>query len=98
MRAVVVGAGPVGMFCGIALARQGHEVVLVDRDPGPPIAGGWRRRGVMQFTHPHFFRPMVRQALQDLMPDVWDALLAAGGVPALPEGMPPQMTGLACRR
>jgi 2-polyprenyl-6-methoxyphenol hydroxylase-like FAD-dependent oxidoreductase len=36
MRAVVVGGGPVGMFCGMALARRGDDVIVVDRDPGPP--------------------------------------------------------------
>jgi 2-polyprenyl-6-methoxyphenol hydroxylase-like FAD-dependent oxidoreductase len=52
----------------------------------------------MQLRHPHFFRSPVRQVLQDAVPDVWDALLAAGGVPALPAGLPPSMTGLQCRR
>jgi 2-polyprenyl-6-methoxyphenol hydroxylase-like FAD-dependent oxidoreductase len=98
MRAVVVGGGPVGMFCAMALARQGNDVVLVDRDPGPPASGRWARRGVMQFLLPHFFRPIVRQALTETLPEVWDALLAAGGVPALPPGFPAEMTGLECRR
>lgn len=86
------------MFCGIALARRGHDVVVVDRDAGPPPDGGWDRRGVMQFHHPHFFRHIVRRALQDAMPDVWDALLAAGGIPAVQAGLPEEMTGLQCRR
>jgi len=98
MRAIVVGAGPIGMFCGLTLARRGLDVVLVDRDPGPPADGGWQRRGVMQFRHPHFFRHLVRQALLDKVPDVWDALVDAGGLPALFAGMPEEMTGLACRR
>jgi 2-polyprenyl-6-methoxyphenol hydroxylase-like FAD-dependent oxidoreductase len=98
MRALVVGGGPVGMFCAMALARQGDEVIVVDRDPGPPAAGRWARRGVMQFLLPHFFRPVVRQALAETLPDVWDALLAAGGIPARPPGLPPEMTGLECRR
>lgn len=98
MRAVVVGAGPVGMFCGITLARRGYDVVLVDRDAGPSAAGAWQRRGVMQFHHPHFFRQIVRQSLLETLPDVWDALLRAGGVPALMAGAREDMTGLACRR
>jgi 2-polyprenyl-6-methoxyphenol hydroxylase-like FAD-dependent oxidoreductase len=98
MRTVVVGGGPVGMFCAMALARRGDEVIVVDRDPGPPAAGRWARRGVMQFLLPHFFRPIVRQALAETLPDVWDALLAAGGVPARPPGLPAEMTGLECRR
>ena len=97
MRAVVVGGGPVGIFCAVALARDGHDVVVIDRDPGPGD-DGWDRRGVMQFQHPHFFRQIVRQALVEAMPDVWDALLAAGGRPALMDGMPEELTALQCRR
>lgn len=98
MRAVVVGGGPVGMFCGMVLARRGEDVIVVDRDPGPPARGGWARQGVMQFHHPHFFRHIVRQVLTDALPEVWDAVLAAGGIPARPAGFPEELTGLQCRR
>lgn len=97
MRTVIVGAGPVGLYCGISLARAGHDVVVVDRDPGPPVTGDWRRRGVMQFQHPHFFRMQVRQALEQL-PDVWRAVQDAGGRPAVIDGAPPEFAGLRCRR
>lgn len=98
MRVVSVGSGPVGAFCGLLLARRGHEVVLVDRDPGPVGDAPWKRRGVMQFDLPHFFRPNVRQAICAEAPELWSAVLVAGGVPALPAGFPEQMTGLQCRR
>ena len=98
MRTVIVGGGPIGTICAMALARRGDDVIVVDRDPGPPAVGGWRRQGVMQFLLPHFFRPIVRQVLTDILPDVWDALIAAGGVPARPPGFPAEMTGLECRR
>jgi 2-polyprenyl-6-methoxyphenol hydroxylase-like FAD-dependent oxidoreductase len=98
MRTVVVGGGPVGTICAMALARRGDDVIVVDRDPGPPAVGRWGRRGVMQFLLPHFFRPIVRQVLTGTLPDVWDALIAAGGVPARPPGFPAEMTGLECRR
>jgi 2-polyprenyl-6-methoxyphenol hydroxylase-like FAD-dependent oxidoreductase len=96
-KVVVVGAGPIGLYTAIERARSGDDVVLVDRDPGPS-GDGWERRGVMQFRHPHFFRHIVRQTLLERAPDVWEALVAAGGVPALPPGMPEPLTGLACRR
>lgn len=98
MRTVVVGGGPIGTICAMALARQGDDVIVVDRDPGPPAVGRWRRQGVMQFLLPHFFRPIVRQVLAATLPDVWDALIAAGGVPARPPGFPAEVTGLQCRR
>jgi 2-polyprenyl-6-methoxyphenol hydroxylase-like FAD-dependent oxidoreductase len=98
MRVVVVGSGPIGSFCGLMLARRGHQVVLVDRDPGPSGDVPWKRRGVMQFNLPHFFRPIVRQAICAEVPELWSALLLAGGVPARPEGFPEEMTGLQCRR
>ncbi|MGB8381634.1 MAG: FAD-dependent oxidoreductase [Dermatophilaceae bacterium] len=82
MRTAIVGAGPTGLYLGIALARRGHRVVLVDRDPGPSDAGRWERRGVMQFHHVHAFRQQALKALEAEMPDVVESLLAAGAVPA----------------
>ena len=70
MRTVIVGAGPTGMFLAMSLARHGHSVTLVDRDPGPAADDQWNRRGVMQFRHPHFFRPQVRGALLAEVPEV----------------------------
>jgi len=88
MRSLIVGAGPTGLYTAIALARRGHQVTVIDRDPGPD-GGQWPdRKGVMQFRHPHFFRQQVADALQAEMPEVWHGLLAAGAVPA----------GLHCRR
>jgi 2-polyprenyl-6-methoxyphenol hydroxylase-like FAD-dependent oxidoreductase len=80
------------------LARRGHDVLLVDRDAGPQPEARWARRGVMQFELPHFFRWIVRDAICEEVPELWTAILLAGGIPALPAGMPEQMTGLQCRR
>lgn len=74
MRIAVIGAGPSGLYCAIALARRGHDIELVDRDPGPPPQGLWRRRGVMQLHHAHTFRGPVVDALRDEMPCVLDDL------------------------
>jgi len=104
MRVVVVGAGPTGLFTAMALTRRGHEVTVVDRDPGPQADGSWSRRGVMQFHHPHAFRAQVVEALQAELPEVWGDLLAAGAqpmtVPAGPNGSggPEQVLGIRCRR
>ena len=77
----IVGAGPTGLFLGIALARHGHQVKLVERDSGPRPDGTWARRGVMQFHHAHGFRPQVTEALQAEMPEVYDRWLDLGAEP-----------------
>ena len=98
MRSVIVGAGPTGLFTAIALARRGHQVTVIDRDPGPAGGQWWDRKGVMQFHHPHFFRQQVADALLAEMPEVWAGLLAAGAVPAVLPGHPGVPAGLHCRR
>ena len=98
MRIAIVGAGPTGLFTSIALARRGHDVTVVDRDPGPRPDGTWERAGVMQFHHPHAFRLQVVEALTAEMPEVLDTLVAVGAERViLPE--PPHIAlGLRCRR
>lgn len=99
MRTVVIGAGPTGLFLAIALARRGRDVVVIDRDPGPPpsaaVDGVWPRKGVMQFHHAHTFRGQVVEILAGEMPDVLDDLVHAGAeVAAGPDGP----IALLCRR
>lgn len=98
MKIVIAGAGPAGLFLAVALARRSHEVTVVDRDPGPDSTGHWPRKGVMQFHHPHLFRPQVREALLAEMPEVDDALAAADvrTVPFNPAM--PSMLGYRARR
>ena len=98
MRAVIVGAGPTGLYTAIALARRGHEIAVIDRDPGPGGDQWWDRKGVMQFHHPHHFRQQVADALLADMPEVWTGLLAAGAKPATVPGQPGLPGGLHCRR
>src|SRR3954469_11263436 len=80
MRALIVGSGPTGLLLGAALARRGHEVISVDRDPGP-TGDAWIRRGVMQFEHAHGFRPQVSLALQVEWPEALDSWLSLGAQP-----------------
>ncbi|MEJ2887582.1 FAD-dependent oxidoreductase [Actinomycetospora sp. OC33-EN06] len=103
MDTVVVGAGPTGLVSAVALARRGHRVSLVDNDPGPGDAEHWSRRGVMQFHHPHGFRPQAIDVIRAEMPEAFDALLAHGAVAFAPDGVPagdevPPGSGLRCRR
>ena len=100
MRVSIVGAGPTGLTLGAILARRGHQVVAVDRDPGPAGDGSWRRRGVMQFEHPHGFRPQVRDLLLAEWPEAWQAWLHLGAVPIdLPfPGADAPLVGVRSRR
>ncbi len=99
MDVIIVGAGPTGLTLGAALARRRHRVLAVDRDPGPSPDGTWRRRGVMQFEHPHGFRPQVRDLLVTEWPEAWRAWLALGAEPielGAPSSGPP--IGVRSRR
>jgi 2-polyprenyl-6-methoxyphenol hydroxylase-like FAD-dependent oxidoreductase len=83
---VVVGAGVAGSAAALLLARDGHDVVLVDPDPAPPISGGgadgvfstWERPAVGQFRQPHNFLGRGRRVLRQRLPDVYARLHAVG--------------------
>src|SRR5215467_11573888 len=81
MRVAIIGAGPSGLFLGSALARRGHAVTAIDRDPGPNGDARWERRGVMQFHHAHAFRPTVSDALSREIPEALEQWLALGAEP-----------------
>lgn len=99
MRVLIVGSGPTGIILGATLGRRGHDVVSVDRDPGPS-AHGWRRRGVMQFDHAHNFRPQVTRLLSREWPTAYDAWRRLGGEPVVlgPAGTDPAQGGMLSRR
>jgi 2-polyprenyl-6-methoxyphenol hydroxylase-like FAD-dependent oxidoreductase len=101
MDVIIVGAGPTGLTAGAALARRGHRVVAVDRDPGPARDGSWRRRGVMQFDHPHGFRHQVRDLLLNQWADAWHTWVDLGAVPIdvpLPGAFTTTLVGVRSRR
>ena len=57
-RIVVAGAGVAGMCGAMMLARDGHQVVVLERDAAPPVEPDlawdrWTRPGVTQFKLPH---------------------------------------------
>ena len=83
MHAVVIGAGAAGLGTALALARDGHEVTIVERDATPlprdaDAAFEWDRTGAPQVRHSHAFLARLRNLLRDRWPDVLERLLAAG--------------------
>src|SRR5262245_56727641 len=84
MKVLVLGGGICGLGTALLLARDGHEVTVVERDGSPlpdaPEAAwdAWERRGVAQFRQPHNFMPGLRLLLEAELPDVHDALRRAG--------------------
>ena len=83
MRVVVIGAGVAGLIAALFLARDGHEVVLLERDATPlpedaDAAFTWDRRGAAQVRHPHAFLGLLRNLLRDELPDVRADLIVAG--------------------
>ena len=104
MRIIVVGGSAAGQFTALLLARAGHEVVLLDRDPIEPAAdieaaaASAFRPAVPQFVQPHMVLPRCRLLLRQALPDVYDALLAAGACEAtLASAMPPMLSDRAGR-
>ena len=85
-RIVIVGAGVVGLGAGLLLCGDGHEVTVLERDAEAPPAGAeqiwgsWQRKGVNQFRLPHFFLARYRGLLDAELPEVKNALAAAGAV------------------
>ncbi len=98
MHVVVVGGGVAGLGSALVLARQGHEVTVVERDdtPLPPSADDafeWDRRGAPQVRHSHAFLARLVGLLRREHPDVYDALLAEGATEMrFGEDLPPTIT------
>jgi 2-polyprenyl-6-methoxyphenol hydroxylase-like FAD-dependent oxidoreductase len=84
VKAVVAGAGPIGLATAMLLARVGWEVKVYEKDaqepPPEPVDAwsGWERPGVAQFRMPHIVLPRLRQALESELPLVRDRLEALG--------------------
>ncbi len=79
---VVLGAGTAGLSTALALARAGHGVTILERDPVERTSAEaslqWPRRGITHFLQPHAFIPRGRKEMRERLPDVYRALLDAG--------------------
>ena len=86
MRFVIAGGGVAGLAAALAVARAGHEAVVLERDAVEPDGSPDRafavdRRGIPHFFQPHAFLPRGRRTLQALAPDVVADLIEAGADP-----------------
>jgi 2-polyprenyl-6-methoxyphenol hydroxylase-like FAD-dependent oxidoreductase len=95
---IIVGGGVAGLGAGLLLARDGHHVRLLERDPGPPPAEAgeawreWERRGVNQFRMLHYFLPRFREIAEAELPDVVAEMEAAGALRTNPlDGLPAEL-------
>jgi 2-polyprenyl-6-methoxyphenol hydroxylase-like FAD-dependent oxidoreductase len=83
-RILVVGGGLIGLATAQLLAKQGHDVTVLERDPVPPpttpadVIDGWERPGVMQFRLVNFLMPRGRALLDEHLPEVTDVLAGSG--------------------
>jgi 2-polyprenyl-6-methoxyphenol hydroxylase-like FAD-dependent oxidoreductase len=103
-RVVVLGGGIIGLATGMLLARQGHGVTVLERDPQPRPDSpeqaweSWDRHGVAQFRQAHFLQPGARRVLEAQLPEVAASLRDVGACAfnAL-DAMPPTITDRAPR-
>src|ERR1017187_3751555 len=97
-RVVVAGGGVGGLGTALALARRGHEVLVLERDPlheavSPDDAFAWERPGAPQTHQTHGFLARIVGLMRAGFPALLEGLLGAGcwtmpGAAALGEPRP----------
>jgi 2-polyprenyl-6-methoxyphenol hydroxylase-like FAD-dependent oxidoreductase len=84
MDTLILGGGMCGMAAAMMLARDGHDVTVLEKDEASPPASveeaieRWDRKGVAQFRQVHYMHARFRHVLDEELPDVRDALIDSG--------------------
>lgn len=96
----MTGGGIVGLLTAMLLARDGHQVTVLERDPAAPpddveaAWDSWARTGVNQFRMLHYFLPRFRAIVEAELPELPPRLEAAGALRLNPmDGIPAELTG-----
>ncbi|GAA1255608.1 FAD-dependent oxidoreductase [Pseudonocardia aurantiaca] len=96
----VLGAGLTGLTTAVLLARDGHHVTVLERDPAEPPATAeeqwahWDRPGVSQFRLPHIMLARWRAVMEHEAPDVVAEVERLGGLRlSSVETLPTSVTG-----
>jgi len=95
-RIVMVGGGVVGLCGALLLGRDGHDVVVLERDAAPPpdpdkAWADWERRGVNQFRMLHYLLPGFRELMEEHAPDVITRLRELGAASLNPMRDAPEL-------
>jgi 2-polyprenyl-6-methoxyphenol hydroxylase-like FAD-dependent oxidoreductase len=99
-RIVVIGAGVGGLTAAMLLARDGHDVTVLERDPAPSPESAddawfnWERRSIAQFRQVHYFAPRFRALMDENLPEMRKEFMDLGALELNPMDLiPPEVTG-----